>query len=124
MDEEQRLIGTRIALARREAGLTQRELATLLGITARSVQNYESGAVVPYKHLGRIESIANKRPGWILTADDREEDLVPMIGALHEAMEQQQLLLRDHLEVLRRQTELLRKQRQAAQRRQNGRPET
>ena len=55
-------IGSRIRQARQEAGLTQQELAGLLGITTRSIQNYESGAIVPYRHLGHIELIASKRP--------------------------------------------------------------
>jgi transcriptional regulator with XRE-family HTH domain len=117
IDADQRRIGSRIAAARRQAGLTQRELAERLGITVRSVQNYESGAVVPYKHMGRIESIGSKRPGWLLAADDESEDLLPTIEALRQAMEQHHALLREHVEMLRRQTELLREQRDAAQER-------
>jgi transcriptional regulator with XRE-family HTH domain len=37
MTDDERRIGERIAAARREAGLTQRELAGRLGVTTRSI---------------------------------------------------------------------------------------
>jgi transcriptional regulator with XRE-family HTH domain len=61
MDDERRAIGTRIANARRQAGLTQRELAARLGVTPRSIQNYEAGIAIPYKHLRRIEAARKSR---------------------------------------------------------------
>ena len=111
MDDEQRLIGVRIAQARRVAGLTQRELAERLGVTVRSIQNYESGAIVPYRHLARIESVGNKRPGWLLAGEGTGDEPQPTLQALHHAMQQHQALLEDHLQMLRRQTELLSEQR-------------
>ena len=114
MTDEQRDIGARIAAARREAGLTQRELADRLGVTTRSVQNYESGAVIPYKHLRRIETLARKRVGWILAGDPVEDSVAATIVRLHEAMERHYALLQEHLETLRRETEHLREQRDMA----------
>ena len=67
--EEKTRVGRRVAEARRRAGLTQRELADGLGVTVRSVQLYESGSVIPYKHLRRIELLTQTRPGWILGED-------------------------------------------------------
>ena len=37
----------RIRILRREAGLTQKELAAAIGVTDRTYQNYEAGASVP-----------------------------------------------------------------------------
>lgn len=37
----------RIRLLRREAGLTQREIAEKIGVTYRTYQNYEGGASMP-----------------------------------------------------------------------------
>jgi transcriptional regulator with XRE-family HTH domain len=59
-------IGRRIAQARREAGLTQEELAGLIGVTTRSVQGYEAGTVTPFRHLRKLEEVTEKPRGWLL----------------------------------------------------------
>lgn len=62
-------IGARIAAARREAGLTQEELADLVGVSTRSQQGYESGDVVPYRHMGKIADITKRPVSWFLHGD-------------------------------------------------------
>src|SRR5215470_4829709 len=47
-------IGARIAQARKAEGLTQRDFAELLGVTVRSLQHYEAGTIVPYRHFRRM----------------------------------------------------------------------
>jgi transcriptional regulator with XRE-family HTH domain len=114
MDPDQRRrIGSRILVARREAGLTQRELAELLGITTRSVQNYESGAVMPWRHLARIETLTRKRRGWLTQDDATGGSIDQTIADLLEVMEKHHAILQDHLRVLRLNTERLREQREA-----------
>lgn len=115
MNDEQREIGARIATARHEAGLTQRELAHRLGVTTRSIQNYESGAVVPYRHLRRIETLARKRVGWILAGDPSEDTVAARIVRLEEAIQQHYTLLQEHLEKLRQETAHLRDLSEASQ---------
>jgi transcriptional regulator with XRE-family HTH domain len=67
---EPAIIGRRIAQARQEAGgMTQEELGDLLGVTTRSVQGYEAGAVIPWKHFNRLEEIFHRPLDWFL---DRE----------------------------------------------------
>ena len=117
MYDERREIGARIATARREVGLTQRELAERLGVTPRSIQNYESGAIVPYRHLRRIEVMAHKRIGWILGGDGADDDMTKTLRRLEEALDRHHVLLQEHLETMRRQTDLLRQQREVARRR-------
>lgn len=56
---------TRISVIRAELGLTQPQLAAALGVSVRSVQNYEAGTTIPYKHFRRLEEMANKPPGWM-----------------------------------------------------------
>lgn len=113
VDLDERLgIGRRIAEARQEGGLTQRELADRLGVTVRTVQNYEAGVAVPYRHLRSIESAGHKRPGWILQGGE-DSGLAVTISSLHEAMERHQALMQRHLEEMRRHTARLREQRQA-----------
>ncbi len=56
--EEARQIGGRIALARKEAdGMTQGELADLLNVSARSIQDYEAGVTIPWKYFRDLEKI-------------------------------------------------------------------
>jgi transcriptional regulator with XRE-family HTH domain len=117
MTDEQRQIGARIAAARREAGLTQKELAQRLGVTTRSVQNYESGVVIPHKHLRQIEMLARKRLGWILTGDRPDILAGENLERLEHAIESHAKLLQQHLETLREQTEHLRELREASTRR-------
>ena len=109
------MIGARILQARRESGLTQRELAELLGITARSVQNYEAGRIVPWRHISHIETITRKRPGWLLREEDGAGALDATISQLLSVMQQHHDLLRDHVEMLRQNTNRLREQRAALQ---------
>ena len=114
--EEHRAVGARIAEARRHAGLTQRQLADYLGVTVRTIQNYEAGVAVPYRYLRTIESLGHKRPGWILEGGD-DTDLVRTISSLHDAMERHHLLMQTHLEEMRRHTNRLRETRRASEER-------
>jgi len=60
-------IGQRIALARREAeGMTQRELADLIGVTERSVAAYEAGDVIPYRFMRKLEEVLDRPASWLL----------------------------------------------------------
>jgi transcriptional regulator with XRE-family HTH domain len=111
--DEQRQVGARIAESRRLGGLTQRELADRLGVTVRTIQNYEAGVAVPYRHLRTIESLGHKRPGWILDGGD-DGDFVTTIASLHDAMERHHALMQRHLEEMRKHTDRLREQRRAS----------
>lgn len=104
--DERKRVGARIAQARRESGLTQRELAHELGVTTRSLQNYEAGAIVPWRHLRRIETVTHKRTGWLLDDGSGPGNAVSphAISELLEAMEEHQALLREQLRLLRENT--------------------
>jgi len=118
--DEQRQIGARIAAARREAGLTQRELADRLGVTTRSIQNYEAGAVTPYRHLRRIETLARKRVGWILSGDPSGDSMADTIARLEATMERHYALLQEQLDRLRNETVHLRELRELSEVRRHG----
>ena len=73
-------IGRRLAQARKEAGLTQEQLAELVGVTPRSIQGYEAGKVVPYRHLKRLEEITGKAPSWFLRNEPEAGALNPEVA--------------------------------------------
>jgi len=97
----------------------------MLGVTTRSVQNYESGAIVPWRHLSNIETITRKRRGWLLREEDGKVNAIPSeatVATLLDTMEQHQQRLVDHLRILRRNTERMRKQRETIRTSRNAPP--
>jgi transcriptional regulator with XRE-family HTH domain len=63
-------IGARIAQARNERGLTQDELSDLAaGFSKRSLQDYEAGKTIPYKHLRELSQLLKKPTEWFLYGD-------------------------------------------------------
>ena len=82
-DEKERAleVGRRIAQARKEVngtGMTQRELADLLGVSERSVAAYEAGEVIPYRFMRDLENYLDRPASWILHGTevvDRDEQL-------------------------------------------------
>jgi transcriptional regulator with XRE-family HTH domain len=70
-EPDPKAVWRRIALARKEAGgMTQRDLADRLQISKRSVAAYEAGAVLPLRHLGKIETAVSKPKAWLLYGDE------------------------------------------------------
>lgn len=76
------LTGVRVAGARREAGLTQRALAERLGVAIRTLQNYESGRFVPYRHLHELARLLHRSIPWLLSGAESPEARGPaLVGA-------------------------------------------
>ncbi len=64
-------VGRRIAQARREAGgMTQETLAELLCVCRRSVQAYEAGERIPYRHLPRLAAVFERPASWFLHGEE------------------------------------------------------
>jgi transcriptional regulator with XRE-family HTH domain len=63
-------IGGRIKQARRERGLTQPDLAAVASFSARSLQDYENGVTIPYKHLAEISKLLNRPTEWFLYGNE------------------------------------------------------
>lgn len=92
---ERAQISARIKEARLAAGLTQDELADLLGVQQRSVANYES-VRVPWRLLGKIAEFTGRSTEWLLygkepgeaSPDDRLANLEEMVGKLVVMLEQ------------------------------------
>jgi len=68
--EEKQAIGRRIAQARREAGLTQKQLGQLAGVDLRSVQAWEQGQTNPYRRLRTLENILGRSGAWLLQGSE------------------------------------------------------
>jgi transcriptional regulator with XRE-family HTH domain len=62
--EKAREIGARITEARQAAGMKQRELADLLGVSERSIQAYEQGETVPWRFGAALEQALNRPSAW------------------------------------------------------------
>lgn len=58
-----------LTAARKAANLTQAELARKVGVTTRTVQNWESGTRGPWRHIAEI-CIATQRPLTFFFNDD------------------------------------------------------
>lgn len=69
-------VGARIAQGRKEAGLTQKELADGAPFSARSLQDYEAGRLVPHKHLEYIAVRVGRSRSWLLTGDEDQLDRI------------------------------------------------
>lgn len=69
-------IGENIKKARKAAGLTQKELAKKIGVTAQMISLYETDARRPkYETLARIASAIRKNSGqWVYVYDLLEHD--------------------------------------------------
>src|SRR3954471_20781409 len=69
-------LGDRIRQARIEAGLTQDQLAELVGVGMRQIQYYEAGESDPYRKLRQIAEATGKPIEWLLRGD---EDATPQV---------------------------------------------
>jgi len=70
---EAKEIGARIAQARREAGLTQQQLAELAPFSARSLQDYETGVTIPYRQLREIGKLLDRPIEWFLHGETEDK---------------------------------------------------
>jgi len=57
--------------------MTQETLAELLCVCRRSVQAYESGRRVPYRHVHRLAEIFERPASWFLHGDNGEDGAAP-----------------------------------------------
>lgn len=80
-------VGARIAQARKEAsGMTQEQLAELLNVSKRSVQDYEAGKTIPWRHFKEMGAIFRRPMEWFLHGDDDEEERDRTLAARLEAL--------------------------------------
>ena len=86
-------VGARIADARKHAGLTQQSLAAQLGVTRRSIQAYEGGALIPYKRLERLAELLDCSASWLLAGESSDDataqPLLDLRAELREALHEE-----------------------------------
>jgi transcriptional regulator with XRE-family HTH domain len=61
---EPRVVGTRIAAARRNLGLSQKRFAERLGIPLWALDRIETGDADPREHLTKIANVTGRPPAW------------------------------------------------------------
>lgn len=104
-------IRARIKQARKEAGLRQEDLAELLEVHKRTVENYENVRVPEWRTLNRIARILDRPLEWFLHGDQAPADGVE--AALDELREE---LRRRHQELVERLDAIAQAQRDLAAR--------
>lgn len=63
------ILGARVAAARRDRGMTQRELAQALGVSAWTVDRIESGYVDPGRYIPSIADVTDASTEWFAIAE-------------------------------------------------------
>lgn len=89
--EKQRVIGERVAEARDAKRLTQPVVADRVGVTLRTVQNWEAGDTrISWAHLPKLAEVLDVTEDWILTGNEDEPaaDVVELPTGLHAELEQ------------------------------------
>lgn len=65
MELEPEKIRARLRQARKETGLSQQELAELLNVHKRTIENYEN-VRVPWDHMNEYAKVTNRPVEWFL----------------------------------------------------------
>jgi transcriptional regulator with XRE-family HTH domain len=85
-------IGARIQQAREKAGLRQEDLADLIGMSTRQVQNYEAGESKPFAKLRAIAAATSTTVEWLLHGDEVKEasdaEVVARLGKVEEQLQE------------------------------------
>jgi transcriptional regulator with XRE-family HTH domain len=86
-------IGARITQARKERGLTQEQLAEMASFSKRSLQDYEGGVTIPYRHMQELARLLSRPQEWFLygeqeqaSAGERLEQIDERLARIEEAL--------------------------------------
>jgi transcriptional regulator with XRE-family HTH domain len=89
---EAKQIGARLQLARKEAGLTQEQVADISTVSKRSLQDYEAGVTIPYAHFRELAGIYRCDVNWLLHGEQEPaeppllEEVSASVAALTDGM--------------------------------------
>lgn len=76
-------ISRRLREARRESGLTQQQLADLLEVHVRTIENYERGQI-NYRVVGSLAAAVGRRVEWLLHGDQAGEPVPATLEPISE----------------------------------------
>lgn len=83
-----REIGGRIKQKRVARGMTQEELASMASFSARSLQDYENGVTIPYRHFQEIGRLLDATPEFLMYGrDDQPADEPPSQPSTRDLLE-------------------------------------
>lgn len=97
---DERGLRARIREARKAARLTQQELADLLEVHKRTVENYERVRIPDFKTLVRIAAILEREVEWFLYGDAEQPDRGPGQEELSEKLQTIEAELADQRRLL------------------------
>lgn len=67
--------------------MTQETLADLIGVSARSIQDYEAGVTIPWKHMREIAEVTETSVEWLLHGEGAPDRLARVEALAVEAGE-------------------------------------
>ncbi len=79
-------MGDRIRQARKQAGLTQSELAEKIGVKFAAVHKYEAGLVVNLRRetIEKLAEVLDVKPSWLMCLDEEGSEESDILQALHD----------------------------------------
>jgi transcriptional regulator with XRE-family HTH domain len=98
-DQPHLATGIHIAQARREAGLTQSELARGVGISLGLLEKLERGAADPSDYLERVATATGRPVTWLARGEETD-DSADLLAELLRAVQETHADLRSRLEGL------------------------
>jgi transcriptional regulator with XRE-family HTH domain len=102
-------IGRRLKSARETKGITQKQMAEVLGMTTNAYQNYEYGSEMSSGRIIQICAVLECSPNWLLGVNDEPMSIPPDSALLRELRELfDELSTEGQREALRRVRELTR----------------
>ena len=75
--EVPKAIGARVAAARRDRGLSQKDMSLALGIPVHSVDRIETGASDPREYLASIADVTGRELQWFTPTPTRSSSTRP-----------------------------------------------
>lgn len=101
---EAKAIGARLQKARLESGMTQEQVADVATFSKRSLQDYEAGTTIPYKHMRELAGIYQCEVEWLLHGDPETTTPAtpPAVGASEERIARLESDVAEALRILRR----------------------
>ena len=77
-------VGSRIAEARRQLGIDQKELADLVHVSAKAVSLWERGQTSPHRHIKDLAAVLGRGEMWFWDGDTPEVEQTSLLQQILE----------------------------------------